>query len=241
MCIHETPSLSLHSNISRGGMHDKDLRAHVITGVYFHQKSVIYFRQGSMISKWCYAWKYCFKSRLDPVYLSLKLITYHRKFKDLQRKGPLHFADHIITSSFHLFYSLFHCERKERRKCNILSFNVFKTLRSRKNLVCSNLSNKRPVLLGAHQCSLTYLVRLQAASVAYDSHSSWSFFFEAFRFNQNRRKMRCFNNVQSFFSIKTTIDIKSPPVWIQKQRRSFVSLRSYLDFLPGYLVCQVTK
>ena len=127
--------------------------------------------------------------------LSLKLITYHRKFKDLQRKGPLHFADHIITSSFHLFYSLFHCGRKERRKCNILSFNVFKTLRPRKNLVCLNLSNKRPVLLGAHQCSLTYLVRLQAASVAYDSHSSWSFFFEAFCFNQNRRKMRCFNNV----------------------------------------------
>ena len=47
-----------------------------LTGVYFHQKSVIYFCQGSMISKWCYAWKYCFKSRLDPVYLSklIKLI-----------------------------------------------------------------------------------------------------------------------------------------------------------------------
>ena len=77
MDIHETPSLSLHPNISRGGMHDKDpLRAYVITGVFFHQKSVIYFCQGSMISKWCYAWKYCFKSRLDPVYLSklIKLI-----------------------------------------------------------------------------------------------------------------------------------------------------------------------
>ena len=77
MGIHETPSLSLHPNISRGGMHDKALRAHVITGVYFHQKSVIYFCQGSMISKWCYEWKYCFKSHLDPVFLSklIKLIV----------------------------------------------------------------------------------------------------------------------------------------------------------------------
>ena len=71
-----TRHLVSHPNISRGGMHDKDLRAHVITGVYFHQKSVLYFCQGSMISKWCYAWISCFKSGLDPVYLSklIKLI-----------------------------------------------------------------------------------------------------------------------------------------------------------------------
>ena len=65
-----------HPNISRWGMHDKDLRTHVITGVYFHHKSVIYFCQGRMISKWCYAWIHCFKSGLDLVYLSkfIKLI-----------------------------------------------------------------------------------------------------------------------------------------------------------------------
>lgn len=67
----DTQSLTAPKHFSR--RHDKDLKAHLITGVYFHQKSVIYFCQGSMISKWCYAWIYCFKSGLDPVYLS-KLI-----------------------------------------------------------------------------------------------------------------------------------------------------------------------
>ena len=65
-----------HPNISRGGTHDKDLRTYMITAVYFHQKSVIYFCQGRMVSKGCYAWISCFKRGLDPVYLSkfIKLI-----------------------------------------------------------------------------------------------------------------------------------------------------------------------
>ena len=84
----DTQSLTAPKHFSRRNAWQRPtVRAHVITGVYFHQKSVIYC-QGGMISKWCYAWISCCKSGLDPVYLSklIKLILSIIKAYNLPRE-----------------------------------------------------------------------------------------------------------------------------------------------------------